>query len=292
VIDATQHHAALIITPSHAAPGAVALSITITGDDPGPPSITIEQPAESVDETSTLADLATLEGVAEWLNTHLVGWTAAVPPIYPVDHAATSLAPIEAAAIEAATGHAVILPGDTPAPVIEAIAEVIHARLRAIRTSLTETGNLPADRVIRSQRLGAAAPAHLMIELKQDDSPTRETDNDIAGPAVSAYTQTFSIDLYSMLPDQSPLSDDTILNTLHAELVRAVTLAGTPAGAAVWHRFATPGEPDAFAGPRLAIDAGWPGEENWRDFGGEIMGRTVRLDVTYRIEESNPYQRG
>lgn len=155
------------------------------------------------------------------------------------------------------------MPVDESDPVVERIATVLLERLE---------DSSDFSEVIRPTRLGGFTPKHLQVVMTQDD-PDEVPELALPGnPPAIAFAQRFNIRCHIMPSEKDPVSIDDYVNTMTADVVKAVCVDSS------WYTF----------GDR-ALDATWESRENIDGDGG-IDGINVPLTVTYRTSELDPYQ--
>lgn len=120
--------------------------------------------------------------------------------------------------------------------------------------------------------MGGFTPRHLQIVLTQADPEDIPELFCPGNPPAIAYLQRFNIRCHIMPSEKDPTPFDEYVNTMTADVVKAVTYTGS----------------DWFTFGGLAIDAKWETRENI-DADGGVDGVNIPLAITYRTSETDPY---
>ena len=162
------------------------------------------------------------------------------------------------------------MPVTAALPISERIAAVLFERLQLLTAGLSDYSKV--YEVVRPTRLGGFTPRHLQIMLTAGDKQ-RVPELDYPGnPPANAYQQTWNIRCHVMPSEKDPTPIDTYIETIAADVVRAV--CGTDE---YWHTFND-----------LAIDATWESHEAVQADGG-LDGVNVPIAVLYRVAENDPF---
>lgn len=155
-------------------------------------------------------------------------------------------------------------------PVGERIAVELFERLRLLTAGFSAT--TPVSEVIRPTRFDAFTPKHLQIVLTEG-SKERATELDCFGnPPAIAWVQTFNIRCHVIPSEKDPTPLEQYATTMSSDVMRVVCTSTSQ-----WHTFGG-----------LAIDAQWGNPEPVAADGG-IDGVNIPIDVTYRTDETNPF---
>lgn len=164
-------------------------------------------------------------------------------------------------------------------PVIERIAEAIIYRLQLLAADYSP--HTAVSEVIRPLRMGGFTPKHMQIVLTQL-APQRVFELDMPGnPPANAYALQFNIRCHVMPSEKDTTPVDEVINTFAADVIKVV--GDTTTELEEYRAYAW----TSFRG--LAIDAEWQSQEAVAADGGP-SGVNVPLIVTYRVQESDPYQ--
>lgn len=157
-----------------------------------------------------------------------------------------------------------------------AVSELIARELltRLERLLVPAAYNTEASQVVRPLRYGGFTPKDLQIVLTQD-SPIRNEELDCPGnPPKIAWDLRFNIRCHVMPSESNTTPVDDIINTMSADVVKAVCLDSS------WQTM-----------DGNAINSHWQDHENI-DGDGSFDGVNLPLVVTYRVQETDPYQVG
>lgn len=154
-------------------------------------------------------------------------------------------------------------------PVVTRIGDELFNRLQ--RLAAGSSPYAAVYEVVRPTRLSDYTPRHLQIVL------TKESEEEVpelmcpGNPPALAFKQTYAIRCHVLPSEKDPTPVDEYCEVFRAEVVKAVC---------EFTRWET------FGG--LALLADWLGTGD-TDSDGGIDGVTVRLAITYRVDEGNPY---
>jgi len=155
--------------------------------------------------------------------------------------------------------------------VIERIAVILYDRLNVLTTGIKPTAAI--REVVRPTRLGGYTPQHMQIVLVQNDPVENEELFRPGNPPAIAFDQQFDIHCHLLPSEIDPTPIDEYINTLQADVVEAITDAGSR-----WFTFGN-----------LAVHSQW-GAMELIQASGSIDGFMLPLTVTYRTSEWTPYQ--
>jgi len=153
-------------------------------------------------------------------------------------------------------------------PIVEQIAQALVARLETVSVA----GGYETDvaRVARPTKTGGYPLEDRLVVLLQDD-PAEDADLEGAG-SLKAWVQPFRILCFVLPSDTETTPVDTRINTLRADVEKAVRVDPTLGG--------------------LATDAVIRAPEGWTVRDTAFEGVTVNVDVHYRTAEDDPYAQG
>lgn len=158
-----------------------------------------------------------------------------------------------------------------PVAVSEQIASELFSRLQLLVTEAWVESDV--SEVVRPTRLDAFTPKHLQVVLTQD-SPQINSELSLPGnPPATAYDMTFNVRCHVMPSEKDTTAVDDHINKLAADVVRAVTNNA----ASDWHTMGG-----------VAINATLQPHENI-DADGSFDGVNVPVEITFRTDETNPF---
>lgn len=154
--------------------------------------------------------------------------------------------------------------------VLETIANVLYERLLTLVNNSEYTNNV--IEVIRPTRQGNYTPQDMQIVLTQGSSEEIEDLHCPGNPPAIARQQIFNIRCHVVNDENSSEAIDSRLNSIASDVIQSVCYP-----ASTWHNF-----------DGNAIDAAWQQREQVSADGG-IDGINVPIAITYRTDETNPY---
>ncbi len=153
--------------------------------------------------------------------------------------------------------------------ILETIAVELERRLNLMVSNSTYGTNV--REVVRPTRLDGYTPRDKQIVLTFGDSDEVDELMCPGNPPAVARRQTFNIRCHVMNTENSREAIDTAANTFASDVIKAVCSPTT------WHTF-----------DGNAIDSVWLPREQVSADGG-LDGIHLKLAVTYRTDEDNPY---
>lgn len=155
-------------------------------------------------------------------------------------------------------------------PIVEQITDVIFRRLRVMETAVWPM--TPVTEVLRPKRNSDYVVKDRQIVLTESDPEPVPELNRPGNPPAIAWSITLNIRCHVLPSEKDPRPLMKIVNTMSADVIRAVCQAGT-----TWHDVGG-----------LAINCQWMTPEKITSDGG-VGGVNVPLAITYRVAENDPY---
>jgi len=147
-------------------------------------------------------------------------------------------------------------------PVVEQIAAQVRLRLAATQNT---------SGAVRPGKIAAFRPRDYQIVVTQEENEPNFELSYPGNPPAQAYDATFLIAGELRPSDYSNEALDKLRNQFHADVVKAITQP------ALWHNWLG-----------LAVDTRLGTVEPYQDEASS--GFQMRLVITYRVSENNPYQ--
>jgi hypothetical protein len=154
-------------------------------------------------------------------------------------------------------------------PVNERIAQILCDRLAGVQRA--EGFNTDVTSVVRPGRTADTSPVDGMAVVDQDDEKPNDEYSLPGNPPIDAVDQTFDITLHVLKNEQQTAADRDI-NLARADVLKAIKCG-----------------PDWFRFNGQAVFARFDDPRNFRRVAGAFCGVQLRLIVTYRTPEGDPY---